>query len=234
MKRASIHAVASQLQSRFHVDMELWDVLSNSAYALEELGMLVLDRVVERYTVSNYVVQLPAAARKPFWCVYLTPTIFSPNQIEIQEVYQPVQLIFKADEPQTVADESKLVANYIGKIKGPWVDFSWECPYLKFNETDFDIAVMYSKLAFDDDGYPYVPEAAMEALVQYCHMIYQQPLYVLGRLSPQVWQSIERWVQQAFARATQKQIFYGLSRNELSHILDVMSSFDRKQYGIDA
>jgi hypothetical protein len=234
MKKASVKSVASRLLSDFGIDMELHEVVQNCAHALGELGMIALDRQLSYHLVDNFLVQMPPSTCKIQWCISLSPTFLTPNRIGIQDIWQPPQIVFHSSEPETTEEEVIFKDNYINLVKGPFVDFSWECPYVKFNETKIRVAIMATSLSLDDEKYPKIPEAAVEACTQWCHMVYQRPLFVLGKVAPVVWGEIGKWVQQSFARAAQKQIMYGLSRNELDKMLNVMSSFDRKRFNIDA
>lgn len=230
-----MQAVQSGLKRQWGIDMELWEVMENSADALKKAGMIALTREVSMWTVDNFTIQLPEYAHKPQWAVYLTNPWPYPK-VEVQDIWQPSQVFWRTDElEETVsgADETTKL-NAIPQIKGPYIDFEWECPYMRFNQTGFNVAVMYTALSLDEDGIPVIPEDALDMCIQYCNWIYQRPRYVLGKVPKHVMDDVEEWKRRSFAQAESKRMFTDLSQNAMNRMFDVMASADRKKFNIDA
>jgi hypothetical protein len=235
MKKASMRTVQSALKRQWGVDMELWEVIENSAQALKLAGMIALDREVAIWTVDNFTIKLPEHAYQPRWAVYLTNPWPYPR-VEVQDIWQPSQVFWRTDEvEETVGSTDETTElNHIPQIKGPYIDYVWECPYMKFNQTDFNVAVMYTSLSLDEDGIPKVPEEAVDLCVQYNNWIYQRPRYIMGKMPKHVMDDIEEWKRRAFAQGKTKRMFNELSQNAMNRMFDVMASADRKKFNIDA
>jgi hypothetical protein len=128
-------------------------------------------------------------------------------------------------------NEAKL--NVPGMPKGNWVDFTWDCPYVRFNFTDFAVALEYTSIATDDEGVPIVPEEALNACVYYNIYTYAQPGFLTGRVPQYVLKEVEQWKNQHINQAKTRKAFNELSRNEHSKLFDIFTSMDRKRTNID-
>jgi len=118
--------------------------------------------------------------------------------------------------------------------KGPWVDFEWDCPFVRFNFTDFEVSLEYTELATDGDGYPLIPEEALDACVYYNVYTFAEPGLLAGQIPDYVFARVEEWKNRHVNQAKNRKAFNELSRNEHSKIFDIFTSMNRKSTNIDS
>ncbi len=236
MKYISVQAVASRLKDHFAVEMDLDQVIMHTGQVLKNIGMVALQREVIRTTVDNFCVQLPSRVANVRAVVRLDGLPPSPSYVDIQPIWFPPQTIWVSDpeEDLTTLTVDNIRNNYIPQVTGPYIEYLWECPYVKFNETDLDIAIISTSMKQDSSGYPMIPEDAFEAAVYYCLYVFYQPLFIIGKIDGQRMQTIEMWKNQKLNFAKTSHMLTELSQNEMDNLLNVMTSFDRKKFGINA
>jgi len=230
MQYQSVRAVASRLKSQFKVDMDIFDVVQACADALKKMGMISLERIGIVGRVENFCINLPASVYKVRGVIRLSE-IPPGFELSTQDIYFPPQTLFQFEENTTVPAPTEWKDNYIDTFKGPYIDHVWECPYLKFNETDALVGIVATGIKTDDEGYPMLPEAAFYGCLYYCLFVYYQPLFLLGQVPPQTMAQVERWKNDNVAQAVSSFGFEQLTDNERDKLFDIMTSMNRKSFG---
>lgn len=237
MKYISIYAIASELKDRFSIEEDIYVINKWAAKALEKMHMIALQRKVDKVIVpEEECITIEGGVHK-LESVYYTamPTTNTPSFFA-QEVWHPPQTVWVDDALQpdgTFAGNSPIggVANNL-----LYLDHTWECPKLTLpaGSAGMEIYYEYTCIPTDSEGYPMVPEDAFDGCLYYVLWIIQQPLYLLGKVNEAQMQRIEEWKRKHIAQSKTQLMMKKLSANERDKILNIMSSFDRKQYNIDA
>lgn len=238
MRTVTVEAVASTIKDEFNLEMEIYQVARHCAKALELMGMISFRKEVAKGMVENHCLKLsPEVVKIASVTCISKPVDSSVGAYEIQEIYHPPQIVFRSDETDTELDKTETaqyLENYIPSQHYGYIPYVWECPYLKFNDTDIEVAVEYTTLALDENGYPKIPETAMDGCVYWAVYKHMLPLFLMGKVQPVVYQEITRLKTQKMAQSEQRTVMRGLNNNTRNRILNIMSSFDRKRVNIDA
>lgn len=236
MKHQSVQAVASRLKDQFNVDMNLDQVVMHCAQVLKNMGMIALQREVIVATVKNFQVNLPARVRKIRAAIQLTDFFVSSVGVYVQDMYHPPQTIWVSGEEDlsTLHNDEVFRSNYVPHVRGPYVPFVWDCPWVKFNQTDMEVAFITTSTKTDKAGWPMLPEEAFEACVYYCLYVYYQPMFLLGKIDGGRMGAITEWKNQKMRFAEASLMLSELSQNEIDEYFDILTSFDRKKFGIAA
>jgi len=238
MRNAAIEEVVSTLKDEFNIDMEIYQVARHSAKALELMGMIAMKKEVMKAVVQNHCIKLPPEVVKISSVICLSkPVNTSVGAFEIQDIYHPPQIIWRSDETDTNLDSTTspdVASNYIPSQHYGYIPYVWECPYLKFNDTDIEIMVEYSAMSLDNNGYPKIPETAVDGCVHWAVFKYMQPLFMKGKIQPAVFAEVTAWKNQKMNQSRNKTMMRGLNNNTINRILNVLTSFDRKRVNIDA
>lgn len=233
MRYVTVQSVASRLIDHFNVEMSLDQIIIHSAQVLKNMGMLALNREVIKATVTNFALNTPARVRQVRGVIRLDNYYDLGMTVVIQDVYQPPQTVWTStDEALADLTNDCVRNNYVPQLIGPYINFVYDCPFLRFNETDIDVALITTSMKVDEKGWPMLPEEAFEACVYYCLYVYTQPLFMLGKVPPVVFAEIKEWKNQKMRFAESSLMFTQLSQNEMDNVLNVMTSFDRKAFGI--
>jgi len=226
----SVKEVASYVKDQFKIEMDISDVIRNCAEALRLLGVFATGRELMFTTVKDFCVKT-SGVKKIMSVTRLDNTIFSTIKVELQDIYFPPQIVFQM--PEEEADETgtiKYKDNYIPAPKGPWIDFVWDCPHVRFNETDLDVAIETISIRKDKEGYPEIPDGAFYACAYYCAFSFQMPLFLLGKVPPVVFGKLEEMKERKFGQARAQLFIDDYSRNEADNLMNIMASMDRKGY----
>ncbi len=232
MQYVSVRAIASRLKSQFKIDMDVYDIVSACGEALKKMGCIALERSIYVAQVSNFCVNLPGTIWKVRGVIRLDGIPELPN-ITVQDIYFPPQVVFTKEETNITESKPLLFqANYIPQFKGPYIDYVWDCPCLKFNETDVPIAIEVTGIKLDEEKFPMIPEEAFGACLYYALYVYHQPLFLLKQIDINMMMQIEQWKERNFAQSNQSRMMSALSANERDNLMNVMTSFDRKSFSI--
>ena len=239
MKTVSVQQITAAIHRKFRIDMDIYEVIENSIEVLKKMGMTALTRKQEVYAVSNYCVKLPMSVNNVNSAIQLESHNL-PNNLTIQDVYRsPLSTISNEVITVNTSDIAVNPANEEAKLqvpstpKGPWIDFTWDCPYVRFNFTDFSVFLEYTELAVDANGYPLIPEEAFNACIYYNIYMYSQPGFLTGQVPQYVLKEVEAWKNQHINQSKNSKAFGELSRNEHSKLFDILTSMDRKRTNID-
>lgn len=231
MQYVSVRSVASRLKSLFKIDMDIFDVVQGCADALKLLKMIALERSIYQCKIDNFCVNLPGTVWKVRGVVRLDQVDQPPVTIDVQDIFFPPQIIFTQTETDLTKEGPILFkANYVPQFKGPYIDFVWDCPLLKFNETDVEIAVEVTGLKVDEEKFPMIPEESFYACLYYCLYVFYQPLFLLKQIDLQTMQQVEAWKDAKFRQAHASNMIEGLNTNERDHLFNIMTSMDRKAF----
>lgn len=227
----SVKAIASYIKDTFKIELELSDVIRMSAEALKLLGAfatgneLIIDRIDD-----NYKIHLPRVSK-----IEAVIRMQRPNhgvKVFVEDIIFPTQDVFVPVEP--AADEFVPIcypANYINQLKGfPYMDFTWNCPYLSFNEKNLVVAILATTVAQDKEGYPMIPDEAFLACAYYCAYTWQLPLLILGKIDPNIFAKVEQLKERKFGQARAGMLMEALNQNELDKLGNIMASMDRKAF----
>lgn len=243
MKTVSIEAVASAIERKFHIQMDIYDVIETTAEVLKKMGMIALNKKTDVLLVNNFCVKLPPTAHTVKSVVQMDPYNF-PTDIVIQDIYHPPSLTLERSnevlgieavvENNGEAIDGGVVDNYLGQVKGIYTDYVWDCPYVKLNYTDYWVGVTYIKLSEDENGLPLIPEEALNACVYYNMYTYMEPAYLAGKIPDYTFARIEQWKDKHINQAKNDMMFNRMNHNEQDKLFDIFTSFDRKRTNIDS
>jgi hypothetical protein len=234
MQYVSVRAIASRLKSQFKVDMDIFDVISACSDALKKMGYIALERALYQAQVTNFCLNLPGTVWKVRGVIRLDMSKIEMGVTVIPtDIYFPPQIVFQYEEPADLTDEPILLkGNYVPQFKGPYISHVWDCPYLRFNETDVPVAIEVTKIKTDDEGFPMIPEATFFGCLYYALYVYYQPLVLLKQIDLNTMQMVEGWKERNIAQANQSMMMEALTANERDSLFDIMTSMDRKQFGL--
>lgn len=231
MGYVNIRAVGSDLKDRFKIEMQLHEIIRNSAEALKKLGVFAVGKKFIVDHISNFKIKVQHV-HDVRAVILLEPPLIRPK-IFLQDIFFPPQIVFEVSDDDPPPHQTfHFKHNYVPQIKGPYIDFEWDCPELKFNVDKFQVGILATGIKSDDEGYPMVPEEAVEVCSYYCAYIYHLPIFTLGKLQPVVWQEIKELKERAFAQARWTANWKAMNQNELDHLFNIMSSMDRKRHSI--
>lgn len=238
----TVEAIASRMVDRFGVEMDIYQVSENCMETLNDMGMLVIGKKGIAGRASDQMLRLPVDCFEPL-AVYRMPNTWenltNSLTITIQDIVFPVQKIFvpvpNSDSDIQLVDLPDQVLHYLPHLTGPYIDYTWEPPFLKFNEVEPGIIAIFSTIPVDKDtGLAKIPFHAFKACLYNCLYIYYQPLFLQGKVAEYVWREIAEWRRRTYGQAEKKVGMQKLSQNEMSKVHNVMSSFDRKRYRLDS
>lgn len=234
MQYVSVRAVAAQLKQQFKVDMDIFDLVQSCSDALGKLGAVALERSIYLANINNFCINLPGTIWKVRGVIRLDGSAEDLGMtVTVDDIYFPPQVVFVKEETDPSQYQPILLqANYIPQFKGPYIDYVWNCPTLKFNETDVPVAVECTGIKTDKEGFPMIPEEALLACTYYSLFVYHQPLFLLKQIDINMMRELERWKDQHMAQANQSMMMSALSTNERDDLLNIMTSMDRKAFGL--
>lgn len=234
MQYISVRAIASRLKSQFKVDMDIFDVVAACRDALDKMGTIALGRVIYQATVNNYCINMPGTVWRVRGVIRLDEPEVKPGiNVVPSDIYFPPQIMFEFPEPDAPAEEVIfLKTNYAPQFKGPYIDYTWTCPLLKFNETDIPVAIETTALKTDSEKYPMVPQECFFGCLYYALYVYYQPLYLLKQIDGNMMQQVEAWKERNIAQSNQSALMAALTANERDNLMNIMTSFDRKAFSL--
>lgn len=240
--QTTVEAIASKLVDHFNIEMDIYQVSENSMEALNLMGML---KIGKRAIAGRAVNQ---QARMPVDCVDVkavyrlpntTPTLANSVTLTIQDIAFPPQTFFvpvpNSDSEVEAVELPDQILNYIPHIVGPYIDFEWDPPFLKFNEIEPQFIAIYNRIPINPKTcLAEIPEDAFLGCLNYCVFVWFRPLFLTGKIPKHVWDEIKEWKRSKMAQSESKYMMSQLSQNEMSKVHSVMSSFDRKRTRIDS
>lgn len=238
----NVEAIASKLVDRFNVEMDIYQVSENSMEALNLMGMLKLGKKAIGGQVRDQQLRMPVDCYE-IEAVYRMPnpreTLTNSVTLTIQEIMFPPQKIFvpvpnSDSEIQTIAFPDQIL-NYLPHVVGPYIDFTWDPPFIKLNEVEPQIIVFYNRIPIDpDSGLAEIPDQAFDGCVNYCLYTWYQPLFLTGKVPEYVFNKVEKWKNAKINQSKTSLMMSKLSQNEMSKVHNIMSSFDRKRTRLDS
>ena len=158
MQYVSVRSVASRLKSRFKVDMDIFDVVQASSEALKKMGGIALERVGIVAKVQDFAINLPGTVWKVRGVKRLDAPFEPPFKIIQQDIYFPPQIVFEFEVNELELKPVEYKDNYISQFKGPYIDYTWDAPFLRFNENGGIVAIEATQIKKDSEGFPMIPE----------------------------------------------------------------------------
>lgn len=228
MRYKSVKEVASYVKDVFKLEPEFYDIVRNSAEALKLLKMFAIGHEVTFTTIENFCVHLPSVYDVRAVIRLEAPALTS--YIEVQDITFPPQIVFEMPEEPTSLETVTYKHNYVPDIRGPYIDFVWDCPHLRFNEDKVWVAIECLSIKKDKENLPMIPEPAFFACAYYCAYVHQLPLLYLGKIEPNVFAKIEELKNNKFAQARAERTLQALTKNEADKLFNIMSSMDRKAF----
>ena len=227
----SIKTVASELKDLFNIEMDLYLVVKNTVRALNDIGALRTTRGVLIRTVKDYCVQIPTGVIG----IQSIVEMENPNvqEIILQQIEHPSTVFFTNEDKELDVETHDLKDNYVDMPKGPYPDYVIDYPMIKFNKDGLIVAIEYSGIPLDNEGFPKVPEECIEACAYYCALIYYRPMFMLGEIDGGRMSAMEQWTRDRMDSASAKFKLGKLDKKAMNEILNVVASFDRKAYGTD-
>lgn len=239
----SVEAIVSRAKDQFGVEMDIYQVSENTMRALDLLGMLKLKKnVLVGKVNSSQQLRLPVDA-----CdvkAVVTPRALNnclPHEMRIfvNDIYFPPAIFFvpipnATEELADLLVATDVVVKYIDNLKGPYIDFNWNPPFIEVNSTEASLVVIYTSIPIDENGLALIPSQAFEACLYYNLYIHFQPMFLQQKVPIAVWQEIKAWKDSKFRQGKNKYMMSRLSSNELNKVMDIVTSFDRKRVNRDA
>jgi len=210
--------------------MDIFDIVQACSDALKKMGLIALERSVYVANVSNFCVNMPGAIWKVRGVVRLDGVPMPPLTIDVQDIFFPPQLVFTTTEESAGSEPILFKANYVPQFKGPYIDHVWDCPHVRFNETDIPVAIECTGLKLDEEKFPMIPEEAFYGCLYYALYVHTQPLFLLGQVAPGVMAQVEKWKDQNVLQSNASMMFSALNDNEKDNLFNIMTSMDRKSF----
>lgn len=240
--QTSVEAIASRLVDQFGVEMNIYQVSENCMEALNLMGMLKLSKRAIAGCIKDQQFRMPVD------CVDVKAVYGLPNPrklgsvtLTIQDIAFPPQVFFlpvpNSEEDMLETKElTDSVLNYIPHFTGPYVDFNWDPPFLKFNECDgMHVVAVYNRIPINRSTLLCeIPQDAFAGCLNYCLYVYFQPLFLTGKIPKYVFDEVKDWKRIKMGQSITAVMMSKLSQNEMSKVHSVMSSFDRKRTNIDS
>lgn len=233
MRYVTAGYVADELVDRYGLSIDIWDVVKLSASCMKRIGVFATQRKLIGTMVKNFKVHLPCDAYLARGCVRIPAEMQSTKITIVDGIQQPPQIVFvqPVQEPFTNNVEF-LKPNYIDQIRGQYIDFDYEHPILKFNETNVNVVIEYSGIVVDENDIPMIPESCWEACMMYCVFTRTQAQYRLNQVPRNIVKDFEEWKNIAIVQARAKATMQALTSNEKDKLLNIMVSMDRKAYNL--
>lgn len=241
--QTTVEAIASKLTDNYNVEMDTYQVSENCMDALDKMGMLKMSKKAVVGRATNQKLRLPvdvfdvkSVLRLPDARETLTNSVTLTIQDFIthppQTVFVPVPNSDSEVQEITLSDQ---ILNYIPSMAGPYIDYTWEAPFLSFNEERPAVVAIYNRIPVDPEtGLCQIPQQAFFGCLNYCLYVWYQPLFLSGKVPPYVWAELKEWKQKGMAQSKNSYGMSRLSRNQMSKVHNIMSSFDRHRYGLDS
>lgn len=237
-----VEAIASKLVDKFQVEMDVFQVSENSMEALNLMGMLKLSRKAVVGRAANQQLRMPVDCLDVKQVIRIPDTrggAPSPVSLTIQDLAFPPQKIWvpvpnsDSTVQEITLDEQTL--NYIARMAGPYIDYTWNRPFLEFNEEEPVVAVVYTRIPVNaETGLCEIPEQAFDGCVNYCLYVWYQPLFLQGKVAPYIWAELKEWKRTKMGQSVNAYAMSRLSSNQMSKVHSIMSSFDRKRTRLDS
>jgi hypothetical protein len=235
MNYSPIERIAARLpEAPFFINNMSFPIVVNNVWeALKKYKFYVTKTHFKVFTVVDYSIKLGCVNQ-----VHNVVLSQETNAIAVETIQQPNQVVFVADPDEngatatTLTSDTELdqIARVTPHIIGSYVDFIEDGDCLKFKDTDINVGVEYTELLVDaDTGYPLLPEDAEMLVTWYCAHQHFAGEFMAGRLDGQRMQWVEAKLEQARKDAFS---IIRMSQNELDKIGNVLSSFDRKTFGV--
>lgn len=234
MELTTIQEIHSHLIDDWQMDENIYWIKKQAIRALEKMGLLLIDRAVVVATVQDFTVELDPIYFRPLSLIRLDSGTLMNINITYSDLYFPPQEIFIFPSPGDIVETQLLEANVIPDIKGPYLDFNWDFPYLRVNIDNIAVAAEVLKLRVDEAGYPLIPRIALDGIVAWCVYVYYRPMFLAGKIDGQRMQFLEETKNRYINQAKSTSYLQGLSRNQWDNILDVITSYDRKHFNINS
>jgi len=235
MNYVSVKAVASYVKDIFNVEMEISNVIRLCSEALRLLKVYALGNYVVVDTISDFKVKIQNAGgiAKIQAVIRLDCEEVTSVHMEVQEIIHPPQIVFEVPDFNTVTLPAEFALNYINQIKGPYMDFTWDNPFLNFNEDNIKIAAMVVSIKKDNEGLPMIPEAAFYACCHFCLYKEMYPKMLLGKVNPNAFAFVVQDKDRKFGQARADLLIEAMNQNEVDKLFNIMTSMDRKAHNID-
>jgi len=234
MKNVKVGYIADELVARYGIEMDKWDVMRLSASCMKRMGAYALQRKVYCALVTNFTVTLPPDAYEARGAIRLTsPRVVSTPLIISDVIEQPPQVFFVETVEDTLTQQTILLkSNYVPWLIGDYIDYDDDFPILKFNETDIEVAIEYTGLSIDKEGFPMIPECCWEACMFFCLFTHLQSGAISGKVQVGILDRAEKWKDESIARGRASLTMRSLTSNERDKLMNIMVSLDRKSYNI--
>jgi hypothetical protein len=148
-----------------------------------------------------------------------------PTFVESSEevtYYRPEQMVNQINNVYSISDELK--NNYIGYQGKLNVPYTQKGNYLSFNQ-DGIYSILYKAAQLDDEDNMMFPEDSLLAIVYYAKWITEQAKPTMGN-------TIQYWLQMKDKYISMARNGGGLSDNALDKIMNIMTSHNRKRFGV--
>lgn len=227
MKKTTVGAIVNRLQDRYHVETDIYKAGDDCAQALLDLKRTPKVRKIALATIQEYVVKLPAC--------HEIMAVLDPNSPDLST--RGIAFPGAGVHPWIISEDEYMgtTTNYlsvediqvIGKMRGPYMSYDADLPYLRFNENGRDVIIIYNGLAMEPNGLPSIPEECYDYCVHYLLREEYRQRFVMRQATLGELAEVEKWTK-ASARRVAK---IPTSKNVHNEIFDVLTSFDRKSFG---
>ena len=197
----------------------------------EEIGMLAWDKIGNKYSSTYHYVGCPDHnGRMKLPCNADIIELVTSGSEEYQRTDNVQRDNFSRLEVENYIEAYK-TQNKEYYARGGMIPYTRDGDYLIFNKNVRGARVVYKGITLDENGLPQLNFKEVEAIAIYCAWVvtFKKGMATHNQASVQLAQMLEqRWARACDAARTPVY----LNQNDINNIMDVMSSWDRKRYGV--
>lgn len=238
-KLESIQSVPLLYRRLFKKDYDFFDMLELSPLFMRKVGGIELRTFFMKAEVCNYCVKLPCEGVKiqsvtdgralDWWGLSIDQNIAEELVInyELPAKHGEFSRPNDFEQPKAPVFIAQIGEHVVKRGTGNFVDFSYEGDKLYFNfEHGKMVDIIYRDIAKDKDGYPMIPEKAVEAFAYYLNFLEMQVAFNEQRANGQ---QMDFAIQQKNQAIAQARCPSAISDNEMDELFNVLLSSGRKR-----
>lgn len=237
MNYKSVKSVAESLRRRWGIEMDLWQIAANVKEVMAHERVIPLIKKFDIHKVEDYTISTGQPIAKILSVIRLDqPPVPATGSFVYGEIIFPPQTFWVSNDPnEDLTNDELAEVNALPYLRGPYIPYEQEsASVIKFNDTDIDVGILYSAIATDEEGRMLIPEEMVVPLATYCAEVYMKPLFILGRVQPAIYQTVQMESEREWASAKNNMMMNRLSQNRINELMNIMSSMDRKGFNINA
>ena len=231
----TVKAVAALARDKWGIEMDHWTIASNCKRVMKDERVVPLLKKLSVHTVADFNVNLGNDINKILAVILLDqPRLLTTGTIRLGEIEFPEQIFWVSDDSnQEITSDELTQLNALPYFRGPYVDYVWDKPHMKFNFNDIVVGIVYSCIATDENNLVLIPDEMVDALANYVAEVHLKPLFLLGKVPMGIYKEVQNEVNESFGNGRWNMLMNDLSQNELNSVMNTMTSMDRKAYNVN-